>query len=450
MRKPRAATIAAALATALALFAGFPIPAHAEIRTSDVILGTTAADRGIVQGELPDITAPHAMVLGQDGLAYYERNADEPIKIASVTKVMTALVALEHCELTDIVTVDYAAATVGESSLGLLEGDALTMEDALTGLMVMSGNDAATAIAIAAGAKIDPATTDPYSTFIEAMNQKAKELGCTDTVFENPHGLDFDSWAGDLHSTTRDITAVFSAAMKNESFRAIDNSDRTSISVTSADGTQRTLTLTVRNQIHGQEGNIGGKTGTTMEAGNCFVGAFSRENGGEVYVAIFGAADNDTRFVDTLALANWYYDHIATVPYINTPVTRNGVPLVGEATCSAWCDRTAAVTLEDPNATFSVFSLGDELVQDVKYDKLDGAVEQGATVGTMSLRQGDVTVGSANLVSAESVPEPNPIEWLMIKFDRLIRLFEGRPSTAESVVVNEAADPLGYDNWNAA
>lgn len=63
MRKPRAATIAAALATALALFAGFPIPAHAEIRTSDVILGTTAADRGIVQGELPDITAPHAMVL---------------------------------------------------------------------------------------------------------------------------------------------------------------------------------------------------------------------------------------------------------------------------------------------------------------------------------------------------------------------------------------------------
>ena len=324
------------------------------------------------------------------------------------------------------------------------------MEDALTGLMVMSGNDAATAIAIAAGAKIDPATTDPYSTFIEAMNQKAKELGCTDTVFENPHGLDFDSWAGDLHSTTRDVTAVFAAAMKNENFRAIDNSDRTSISVTSADGSQRTLTLTVRNQIHGQEGNIGGKTGTTMEAGNCFVGAFSREDGGEVYVAIFGAADNDTRFADTLALANWYYDHIATVPYINTPVTRNGVPLVGEATCCAWCDRTAAVTLEDPNATFSVFSLGDELVQDVEYDELDGAVEQGATVGTMSLRQGDVTVGNANLVSAESVPEPNPFEWLMIKFDRLIRLFEGRPSTAKSVVVNEVANPLGYDSWGAA
>lgn len=449
MRKPRAATIAAALATALALFAGFPIPAHAEIRTSDVILGTTAADRGIVQGELPDITAPHAMVLGQDGLAYYERNADEPIKIASVTKVMTALAALEHCELTDIVTVDYAAATVGESSLGLLEGDALTMEDALTGLMVMSGNDAATAIAIAAGAKIDPATTDPYSTFIEAMNQKAKELGCTDTVLRTPWPRFRQLGGRSAFDYARHNRGVL-CRHENESFRAIDNSDRTSISVTSADGTQRTLTLTVRNQIHGQEGNIGGKTGTTMEAGNCFVGAFSRENGGEVYVAIFGAADNDTRFADTLALANWYYDHIATVPYINTPVTRNGVPLVGEATCSAWCDRTAAVTLEDPNATLSVFSLGDELVQDVEYDKLDGAVEQGATVGTISLRQGDVTVGSANLVSAESVPEPNPIEWLMIKFDRLIRLFEGRPSTAKSVVVNEVADPLGYDNWNAA
>lgn len=450
MRKLRSTTIAAALTAALALFVGLPMPAHAEIRTSDVILGTTAAERGIEQGELPDITAPHAMVLGQDGLAYYERDADDPIKIASVTKVMTALVALEHCELTDIVTVDHAAATVGESSLGLLEGDVLTMEDALTGLMVMSGNDAATAIAVAAGTKIDPATTDPYSTFIEAMNQKAKELGCTDTVFENPHGLDFDSWAGDLHSTTRDITKVYAAAMKNESFRAIDNSDRTAISVTSADGSQRTLTLTARNQIHGREGNIGGKTGTTMEAGNCFVGAFSSENGGEVYVAIFGTADNDTRFADTLALANWYYDHIATVPYINTSVTRNGVALVGEAACSAWCDRTADVTLEDPNATFNVFSLGDELVQDVKYDELDGAVEQGASVGTISLRQGDVTVASANLVSAESVVAPNPFEWLMVKFDRLIRFFAGRQGTANSVVVNEVADPLNYDTWNAA
>lgn len=432
------------------MFATSPSASCAQVLTSDIILGASADARGIDAGELPDISAPHAMVLSQDGTAYYERSADEAIKIASVTKVMTALVALENCNLLDTVTVDRTAATVGESSLGLLEGDTLTMEDALTGLMVMSGNDAATAIAIAAGSKIDPTTNDPYATFIKAMNDKAAELGCTNTVFENPHGLDFDAWAGNLHSTTRDITTVYATAMKNEDFRAIDNSDRTSITVTSADGSSRTLPLTVRNQIQGQDGNIGGKTGTTFEAGNCFVGAFTRENGGEVYVAVFGAQDNDARFADTLALANWYYSHIVEVPIINTPVVRNGVPLVGEAACSAWCDRTAAVTIKDPEATFSVFSLGGELEQTISYDELNGAVEQGATVGSISFQQQNATVAQAELVAAESVAAPNPLEWLLVQFDRLVRRFKGEPLTAEAITLNEAPDALELDTWGAA
>lgn len=450
MNKRFAASALAAFVTAADLIIGLPTPARAEVRTSDVIMGTAANERGIDQSELPDISAPHAMILGQDGTAYFERDADDPIKIASVTKVMTALVALEHCDLSDTVTVDHAAATVGESSLGLLEGDTLTMEDTLTGLMVMSGNDAATAIATTAGAQIDPTSDDPYAVFIEAMNEKAKELGCTDTVFENPHGLDFDAWAGNLHSTTRDITKVFAAAMQNEDFRAIDNSDRTSIPVTSADGSARTVNLVVRNQIHGQDGNIGGKTGTTDEAGNCFVGAFARDLGGEVYVAIFGAQTNEERFADTLTLANWYYDHMATVPFANTPVKRNGIPLVGEAPCSAWCDRTAATQLEDADATFTVFSLGDELEQTIEFDELSGAVEQGDGVGTITFKQGKATVGTAKLVASESVPVPNPLEWVMVQFDRAARFFTGEPSTAEAIVVNEPANPLQYDAWNAA
>lgn len=432
------------------MFATSPSTSFAQVLTSDIILGASADARGIDASELPDISSPHAMVLSQDGTAYYERSANEAIKVASVTKVMTALVALENCNLLDTVTVDHVAATVGESSLGLLEGDTLTMEDALTGLMVMSGNDAATAIAIAAGSKIDPTTNDPYATFIEAMNDKASELGCTNTVFENPHGLDFDAWAGDLHSTTRDITTVYAAAMKNEDFRAIDNSDRASITVTSADGSSRTLPLTVRNQIQGQDGNIGGKTGTTFEAGNCFVGAFTRENGGEVYVAVFGAQDNDARFADTLALANWYYSHIVEVPIINTPVVRNGVPLVGEAACFAWCDRTAAVTIKDPKTTFSVFSLGGELEQTISYDELNGAVEQGATVGSISFKQHNATVVQAELVATESVAAPNSLEWLLVQFDRLVRRFKGEPLTAETITFNEAPDALELDAWGAA
>ena len=445
----RRTVIAATLAAALTLFACAAAPAHAETRTSDIVLGKTVEARRIDMSEMPDISAPHAIVLGQDGAAYFERQADDPIKIASVTKVMTALVALEHCKLTDTVAVDRAAATVGESSLGLLEGDTLTMEDALTGLMVMSGNDVATAIATTAGSKIDPESVDPYAVFIDAMNAKAAELGCEDSVFENPHGLDFDDWAGDLHSTASDVARIFAAAMENEDFRAIDDSDRTSVPVTSADGSPRTINLIVRNKIHGQDGNIGGKTGTTGQAGNCFVGAFNREPGGEIYVAVFGAESDGARFADTLALANWYYGHMATVPFLNTPATRNGTPLVGEAACTAWCDRAAAVTLQDAGSTCAVFSLGGPLEQSVDFDEPSGAVKVGDAMGTLQLEQDGKAIGRTELVAAESVPAPNPFEWLMVKFDRLVRLIESKPRTAESIVLNETPNPTLLDAWGA-
>lgn len=449
----RATVIRVATATALGLtlsFAALPAPsAYAEVRTNDIILGKSADERGIAATELPDILAQHALVITPDGTTYYERDADTPIKIASVTKVMTALVALENSELTDVITVDKTAASVGESSVGLLEGDTLTMEEALVGLMVMSGNDTATAIAIHVGAKIDPSSTDPYQTFVDTMNARAKELGCVDTLFENPHGLDFGVWEGDMHSTTRDIMKIYAAAMQNEQFRTFDNSDRTTMEVTSADGTARTLNLKVRNKIRGQEGNIGGKTGSTYDAGECFVSAFSRETGGEVYIAVFGSTGDIERFDDTLALANWYYNHLATVPLVNTQTMRGDAPVLAHATCTDWTDKTALITAADPSATMTVFSLAGTLEQTVDLKDLGGTVEKGTDAGTLTYTQAGEVVGEMKLVAAEEVAGTNPLEWLMVQFDRALRFFQGKPSVAESSVLNEAPDPLALDNWNA-
>ncbi len=425
-------------------------PAYAEVRTSDIVLGKTADERGIDATELPDIIATHAIVMTPDGTTYYERDADAPIKIASITKVMTALIALENCELTEVITVDHAAATVGESSVGLKEGDTLTMEEALVGLMVMSGNDTATAIAIHVGAKIDPSSSNPYQTFIDTMNARAKELGCVDTLFENPHGLDFGSWVGNMHSTTRDVMKIYAAAMQNEQFRAFDNSDRTTMEVTSADGTVRTINLTVRNKIRGQEGNIGGKTGSTYEAGTCFVGAFSREDDGEVYVAVFGSTDDATRFNDTLAVANWYYGHLATVPFANTQTMRGDAPVLARATCTDWTDKTALVTIEDSNASVKVFSLSGDIEQTVDLKDLGGTVQKGTDAGTITYTQAGEVVGEMKLVAAEEVAGTNPFEWVMVQFDRALRFFQGKPSVAESSVLNEVPDPLEFDSWNAA
>lgn len=127
---------------------------------------------------------------------------------------MTAILTVENCKMDEKVTVSNAAATVGNSTAGLLEGDELTVEQALRGLMIPSGNDAAIVLAEYVGKKIDPKTKDAEATFVKAMNERAKKLGCTGTLFENPHGLDFDEWAGNMHSTAHDVALMMQEAMK--------------------------------------------------------------------------------------------------------------------------------------------------------------------------------------------------------------------------------------------
>ena len=157
------------------LGAGFVLPmsAHAEVLQTDIVCGETAEERGLSAEDLPDITAPHAIVMDDEGTVYFERSADEQVKIASLTKLMTAIVALENAEVTDTITVDHAAATVGESSANLREGDTFDLKTALKALLIPSGNDAAMAIATSVGAIMDPSSDDPYGVFIDAMNAKA-------------------------------------------------------------------------------------------------------------------------------------------------------------------------------------------------------------------------------------------------------------------------------------
>lgn len=438
-----------ALAIVLALLLT-PMPAHGETRTTDIVLGKTAEERGIDTGELPDIAATHALIVDKDGTSYFGRDADAPVKIASITKVMTAIVALEHAQLGDTVTVSHAAATVGESSAYLKEGDTLSMEQALRGLLIPSGNDAAIAIAEAVGRAIDPGAADPVATFVAAMNSKAKELGCKDTLFTNPHGLDIGSWASDMHATARDVAIMYAHAMKNETFRAIVNSQATDLTVTGADGTQRQIPQQMHNALLGQNGNIGGKTGTTDDAGFCFVSGYTQETGGEIYVVVLGSNSNDQRFADTSALASWYYGHWADVPLAHTTAKLGDDPVVGRAPAGDWTDRSVAVTLSDPAQTAHVFSLAGEIEQDISLDTLNGTIAAGQDAGKITYKQDGDEVVSAELITAEGQQAPGPLEWLMVQLDRLVRLVQGKPGMAEAAVLNTAPDPLEFDSFTPA
>lgn len=417
------------------LFLGLEAPqqAGAQVSTADAVCGKTAASRGIAEGDLPDIEARAAYVMGKDGTVYYGRCADEQVKIASITKVMTAILTLENTKDAEVITVGDDAANVGESTAGLVSGDRLTVEQALRGLMIPSGNDAAIALAEFVGKRLDPKTKDAQATFVAAMNKRAKELGCTDTVFENPHGLDFDEWAGNMHSTAHDVALMMQHAMTFDTFRSTIASTDSWIEVTGADGTDHSHSMDAHNYLLGQDGNIGGKTGTTDDAGYCFTAAYDRD-GDEVYTVVLGSTTTDQRFDDTATLADWYYGHRVTVALAAgaQKKTANGNPLMARVAQTDWTDKTVDATLADPAQTVSVFSLAGDLKESASYENVSGTVHVGDKVGTVTLKQGGKKIAKADLVADEEAAGPNPIEWLLVKLDRLGRRIDNRPLTAES------------------
>ena len=436
----RSAQLTVGLACAVALVAGIPSVAGAQVLTTDNICGKAADARGIAAEDLPDIDASNAFVMGKNGTVYYARSADEQAKIASITKVMTAILAVENCKMDEKITVSNAAATVGNSTAGLLEGDEFTVEQALRGLMIPSGNDAAIALAEHVGKKLDPKTKDAVATFVKAMNEQAKKLGCTGTLFENPHGLDFDEWAGDMHSTAHDVALMMQEAMKDDTIREVMASKDPWIEVTGADGSDHSHSMDTHNVLLGQDGNIGGKTGTTDDAGYCFASAYNRD-GDEIYTVVLNSSTTDQRFADTATLASWYYDHKVTVEIANTQKkTANGNPLMARVSQTDWTDKTIDATLADPTAQATVFSLAGEVTEKVSYDDLSGTVHVGDKVGSVTLKQDGTKIAVMDLVADEEGTGPNPIEWLLVKLDRLGRRIDNRPLTAESETVAKAPE----------
>lgn len=194
----------------------------------------------------------------------YQKNAHVKLPMASTTKIMTALIALENGKLTDIITVPAEASGVEGSSIWLSAGEKHTLEDLLYGLMLSSGNDAAATIAIHFGGSIEG--------FAAMMNERAKEIGAVDTNFVTPHGLHDEN-----HFTTAyDLAIISSVAMENPEFAKIVNTRNKTIPW---EGSQWDRALRNKNKIIWQyEGGNGIKTGYTSNAGRCLVSAANKEN----------------------------------------------------------------------------------------------------------------------------------------------------------------------------
>lgn len=421
--------------------------AAAEVHKADVIAGKTVEERGLSVADCPSIDAKFAALVTSDGSVLFARAADEQAQIASITKVMTAIVALDKAAEGTYVVVSERAASVGESSANLEQGDTMDLETALKALLVPSGNDAAIAIAETVGAQMiaaDPSLGDDAMTaFVNAMNEKAVEIGCTDTLYENPHGLDDDEFAGNLHSTAYDQAKVAQCAMTYDTIRNIVGNGSTTITV-DRNGSKTAVELeTTDLLLETYEPGIGIKTGMTNLAGPSFMGAASKD-GRELYAIILNSSDENERFRDARILFEWAYDHVASLNLANsaTTTTMNAsgitgtVPVVAEVSHADWIDKKVKATLANPNASITVFDLDGNVTQSVEFLELHGTVREGQKVGEIVYFQRNQEVGRQDLIACETVDAPNPIESLSISWDRFIGGFSGAPERAKSQIYN--------------
>ncbi len=226
------------------------------------------------------VSAESAVLIeAESGDIIYEKNAHKRRGMASTTKIMTAICAIENMSADTLVTVPRAAVGIEGSSVYLREGEKITLENLLYALMLQSANDAAAAIAIAVSGSIEA--------FAELMNAKAAELGLSDTHFENPHGLD-----GEAHYTTAYELAKISAyALKNETFSSIVSTVKHTIP---AQDEAPARTLVNHNRLLREYDDIiGVKTGFTKKCGRTLVSA--AKQGGVTLVCVTLCDGDDWR-----------------------------------------------------------------------------------------------------------------------------------------------------------
>lgn len=326
-----------------------------------------------VRAEAVGTSAASAILMDVDsGRVLYQQNADAKMLIASTTKILTALVAIREGNLSDVVKVSREAAYTEGSSMYLAEGEELTLETLLYGLMLCSGNDAAVAIAEHVGGSVEG--------FVAQMNRTAKELGMEHSSFANPNGLDDEKH----YSTARDMAVLACAAVENATLVRIASTRSITIGGRTMSNHNKLLAL--------MDGCIGLKTGYTRAAGRTLVSCAERN--GQRLVAV------------TLQDGNDWADHQSLLEYgfANWPAKRAATlgKLVERVPVTGGMKETAALIAAD---SFSwPLGEGETLETSVElYGGLTAPVRAGTKAGEAVFRLNGQEVGRIELLCGETV-----------------------------------------------
>ena len=236
------------------------------------------------------------------GKVLFEKNMDQKMYPASTTKIMTAILVIENCNLEETVTVNYNAISSipsGYSTAGLVTDEVLTVKQLLEVLLIHSSNDAANVLGMHVGGSIE--------SFVAMMNSKAQELGCINTHFTNTYGLHDENH----YSTARDLAIIAKYCMQNESFRHFVSQPNCQIAPTNkheARSYNNTNDLINTSSRYYYKYAIGIKTGYTKEAGNCLIAASSKDNFETIAVVLNTGTIQGARCEDSVSLFNYAYD----------------------------------------------------------------------------------------------------------------------------------------------
>lgn len=345
----------------------------------------------------PEVSAQSAVVLTADtGTVLFEKDGHTPRPVASTTKIMTALLALEAAQERGdpLVDITQEMVAVEGSSMGLQAGDSISLTGLAAGMLLASGNDAANAAALYLEGSLE--------SFAARMNQRAAALGMEDTHFVTPSGLDGEDAQGLGHlSTAYDMALLARAALEDQAFRQLCSSP--SLAVEFAEPVKR-VTYTNHNKLLAQyQGCVGVKTGFTKEAGRCLVSAAERD--GALLIAVTLNAPND--WEDHTALLDYGFSQVEPYQLAGGDV-RLTVPVVGSP--------VEAVSLRGSNGGEVTLPLGQgaQVERVVRVPKfLYAPVEAGEQVGEICWYLEGQLLGSAPLTAAGAAPlqEKAPSLW---------------------------------------
>lgn len=337
----------------------------------------------------PTIHARAAALASSDGTVLWSSRGENPRHVASVIKLLTALVVREKADLDEVVVVPRRA-TVLESGAGLVKGQKLTVRQLLQIMLVHSANDAAEALAVHVGGS--------EKEFVAMMNAKAKELGLKHTHAVDAHGLSKREV-----STAEDLTIVARHVLADPVLASIVQQTKASV----PRGKGKPTTVGTTDRLLGRyPGMLGLKTGYTDPAGYCFVGA-AKHGDTTLIGVVLGTDSSSARFTEMRRLLDWGFSHTEVRDVVSSGVPSGVATVTGGETGSA-------VLQAERSLSVATLSGGSPITTAaVCPDCVSAPVRRGQQVGTLEVRKGAAVLATVPLVAVADVPAATPVQKLV-------------------------------------